>query len=217
MRQFAIIGLGNFGLNVARTLYQKGHEVIGIDIDKNAVQRANEFTSQAIVADATNKEALAELGLKDVDVAVVALGERLDASILATLYLKELGVKEIIVKAISDDHAKVLEKIGATEVIFPERDMAIKAANRLSSPNLVDYLPLAKDHSIQEFPASNSFVGKPLRDLKLRNKYGVTVIAAKNNITDEVNIATAEYIVKKDDLLVVIGKDKDIEAVKQIK
>lgn len=217
MRQFAIIGLGNFGLNVAKTLYEKGHEVIGIDSDKYAVQRASEFTSQAIVADASNKEALAELGLKDVDVAVVALGERLDASILATLYLKELGVKEIIVKAVSDDHSKVLEKIGATEVVFPERDMAIKVAIRLSSPNLVDYLPLAEGFSIQEFPASESFIGRPLRDIKLRNKYGVTVIAAKNKTTGEVNIATAEYVVKKDDLLVVIGKDKELEAVKQIK
>ena len=143
MGQFAIVGIGNFGYYLARHLFEKGHEVVACDINQAQVQKIKDFVSMAVVADGTDREALESLGIKEVDSAVVSIGTRMQASILATLHLKELGVKHILAKAVSEEHGRILRKIGAHEIIFPEKDLATGVANRLDNPNILDYLPLS--------------------------------------------------------------------------
>lgn len=139
--KFAVIGLGSFGFNVAKTLYKKENEVVAIDSDKEKIEAVKDFVSHAVQMDSANKENLEALGLKEMDVIVVSLGPEMEASILTVLFLHELGAKRIVAKALTEDHAKVLEAVGATEVIYPEKDMAIKTALRLNSPNILDYFP----------------------------------------------------------------------------
>ena len=143
--KFAIIGLGSFGSYLARTLYDKGHEVMVIDKDKDKIEEAKDFSTQAVWMDSADKESLKALGVQDMDVVVVSLGPEMEPSILTVLYLHELGVSRIMAKALSGDHGKILEAIGATDVIYPERDMAIRLAQKLSSRNVLEYLPLAEN------------------------------------------------------------------------
>jgi trk system potassium uptake protein TrkA len=218
MRKFVVIGLGMFGFYIAKSLYEKGHEVIAIDKNKDIVQKIKEFSTQAIVADATDKDTLVALGVQDVDGAIIGLGTSLDASVLVTLYLKEMGVKNIVAKAITEDHGKILNTIGATEIIFPEKDIAIKVATSVSSTNLLDYLPLAEGYSIMEIAPPGSFMGKTIRDLQLRNVYGVQIIAVKELIPERLNfIPSPDFIIKDSDSLIVMGKNEDLEKIEKAK
>jgi len=218
MRRFAVIGLGHFGANVARKLYEDGHDVIAIDINRNLVQDMKETSSQAVVADVTERETLAAIGVGDVDVAVISLGERLDASILVTLYLKEMGVKEIVVKAITDDHAKVLKILGATDIVFPEKDMAIRVAERLSSPTVLDQFEFMEGYSVVEIKAPKSFYGADLRSADFRNRYDLSVILIKRKGPEgDVLIAPkATDTVEEGDVLVLLGEDASIEKFKDV-
>ena len=184
MGQFSVIGVGNFGYYLGRHLYEKGHEVIALDINKGQVDKIKDFVSQAVVADATDRETMESLGIKEVDAAVVCIATRMQASILATLHVKELGVKRILAKAISEEHGRILSKIGAHEIIFPEKDLAIGVASRLDNPNILDYLPFIEGHSIAELAPPKEFVGKTLRDLDLINRFGVQVLAVREIIPD---------------------------------
>lgn len=218
MRRFVVIGLGMFGFYVAKTLYEKGHEVTAIDKNKEIVQKIKEFSTQAVVADATDKDTLTALGVQDVDVAVIGLGTSLDASVLVTLYLKEMGVKEIVAKAITEDHGKILRTIGATEIIFPEKDIAIKVSRSVSSPNLLDYLPLAEGYSIVEIAPPSSFIGKSIRNLQLRNRYTVQIIAVKELIPERINfIPSPDFIIKDSDSLIIMGRNEDLEKIEKEK
>ncbi len=215
-KRFAVIGLGKFGYYLARSLFERGHEVIAIDVTKETVQNIKEYATQAIIADATSKETLISLGIKEVDTAIVSLGTRIDHSVLVTLHLKELAVKEIIVKAISEDHRKILEIIGATQVVFPEKDMAQRIAINLSSRNLLDYLPLSPGISIMELAPIASFLGKTIKDLQLRNLYGVQIIAVKELIPERVNlIPSPDTVIKESDILVVMGTDEALRKIEQ--
>jgi trk system potassium uptake protein TrkA len=192
MAKFAVIGLGSFGLNVAKTLYEEGHEVLAIDIDKDKIEAVKDYVTRAVTMDSADKENLKALGIQDIDVVIVSLGPQMEASILTVLYLHELKVKRVIAKALSEDHAKILEAIGATEVIYPEKDMAIKLAHRLSSPNVLEYLPLSSGFSIQEIAPPEKFIGKTLKELDLRNKYGVQVIAIRELVPENTVIIIGE-------------------------
>ncbi|MBL7170816.1 MAG: TrkA family potassium uptake protein, partial [Candidatus Omnitrophica bacterium] len=150
MGQYVVIGLGNFGYQVATLLYEKGNDVLAIDRDGSKIELIKDKVTQAVVANATKKEVLSQLITSDIDVVVVSLGDKIEASIMTTLYLKELEIQNIIVKASSDAEAKVLNMIGASEIIFPEREIANKLANTLTNPNVIDYLPLAADYSVIE-------------------------------------------------------------------
>ena len=217
MKSFAVIGFGSFGSNVAQTLFEKGHEVLVIDSNKNLVQKAQDFCSQAVVADATDKETMEDLGIQNFDTVIIALGERMEATVLTTLHLKELGVKSIIAKAINIDHMKILSKVGANRIIFPERDMAIRLAKQLSTPNILDYLPVAEDSSIQEIVAPKSFQGKTIRELDLRNKYGCLIIAIKNKNEEKFAYIPASNVqIKEDDILIVLGVNDDLERLKKV-
>jgi len=213
----AVFGLGIFGSNVAKSLFEKKHEVIAIDRRKDLVQKAQEYTTQAIVADCTERELLKNLGLDKVDLAIVSLGSNLSASILLVLYLKELGVEQIIVKAINEDHQKILQLVGANKVVFPERDAAIKLAASVDTPNLVDYLPLSEDYQVMEIVAPQAFKDKTLGELDLRRRYGIQVIAVREAGSEQVNLLTsAEFKIKEGDMLIILGRTEDIEKFKKM-
>lgn len=216
VKRFAVIGLGKFGHYLARFLFERGHEVTAIDVNKEAVQEIKDYATQAIIADATNKETLMSLGIQEVDTAIVSLGTRIDHSVLVTLHLKELAVKDIVVKAISEDHRKILEIIGAHQVVFPEKDMAQRLAINLSSRNLLDYLPLSPGISIMELAPIQQFLGKSIKDLQLRNLYGVQIIAIKELIPERVNlIPSPDTVIKESDILVVLGTDESLRKMEQ--
>jgi trk system potassium uptake protein TrkA len=212
----AVIGLGNFGLHAASALSKLGHTVIAVDQNEDKVQSVGRQLAKAVEADISKKEVLKAIGVGEADLAVVSLGNRIDLSALATLYLKELGVKEIWVKVISDDHAELMRLIGATETIFPERDMAERMARRLSQPNIVERVNLAEDFGILEVRLPEEWQGKSLAKLELRRHYGVNVIAIKDDTGRKslLNPDPTEPLAKGD-ILYVIGLLEDLEALQQ--
>ena len=214
MRSLLIIGLGSFGMTLARDLVKRGNEVAVIDIDEERINKARGFVDKAMIADGTKREVLEELKIEEFDVAVVNLGDRLDASVLATMHLKELGAKEIVAKAISGDHEKILEMIGVDQIVFPERDMALRLSYALSATNVMDQFFLASDYSLVELTAPAALVGKSLSELDLRNRYGVQVMIIKQTVPEQLIFPSGEFVVKDSDILVVMGKE---EALKRLK
>lgn len=209
--KFAVIGLGSFGSNVAKTLYEKGNEVLAVDKDKQKIEEVKAFVSHAVHMDADDKENLLALGIQDMDVVIVSLAPEMESSILTVLYLNEIGAGRIVAKALSEDHAKILDAVGATDVIFPEKDMAIKTALRLSNPNVLEYLPLLSGVGIQEIAPPEKFIGKSLKELNLRNKYGIQIIAIKEIIPEKTTyIPSADFVIKDSDILIVMGEDRQL-------
>jgi len=212
MARFGVIGLGNFGHHVAKTLYEEGHEVIAVDADREHVQKIKDFTTVAMVGDAANKEFLIAHGFADLGAVVVSTGERSHIATLITLYLKELKVPRIVVKAISEDHGRILERIGATDIIFPEKDMAIRTARSLSTPNIIEHIPLGEDFSITEIAPPRSFIGKSLVELDLRNRYKITVLGIRDVLTEEFTaLPPAQRLIRDSDILVLAGRPEDVE------
>ena len=210
-KQFAVIGLGNFGFYLATGLFQKGHEVLGIDINPKQVQEIRDQVSRAVIADATDLQAL-----KEMDAVVVSIGSVLNSSILATLNLKDMGVKRVMAKAVSDAHGRILQKIGADDIYFPEKDIALTAAQRLDNPNVLDYLPFMEGYSIAELAPPKAFIGKSLIELDLINKFGIQVIAIKEMVPENVvMIPTGRFVVKDSDVLVLLGPDKALTGLKE--
>ncbi|MFZ5586020.1 MAG: potassium channel family protein [Thermodesulfobacteriota bacterium] len=208
----AVIGLGNFGASLARRLTELGHHVSVVDADPKAVNRIADAAEQAVVADATDRLTLEEIGVNLMDAAVVSLGDNLGASIMATLHLKEMKIKRIVAKAISPDHEKILKRVGATDVVFPERDVALRLADTLSHPNLLDYLPLGHDFSVAELAPPPEFVGKTIMQLDLRRSHHLNVIAVRELVPERISVIIApDYVVKDSDILVVVGRREDIE------
>jgi len=212
--KYAVIGLGSFGGNVARTLYEKGGEVLAVDRDKTKVEEVKTFVSHAVSMDAAVKENLQALGMHEMDVVIVSSGPGMESSILTVLYLHEIGVQRIVAKALTEDHAKILEAVGATEVIFPEKDMAVKTALRLINPNVLEYLPLISGIGIQEIAPPDKFIGKSLRELDLRNKFGIQVIAIKGLIPEKTTLVPkADFVIKDSDILIIIGNEKQLSKI----
>lgn len=215
--KFAVIGLGSFGSNVAKTLSERGGEVLAVDKDKERTGEIKDFVSQAVSMDAADKENLQALGIQDMDVAVVSLGPEMEASILTVLFLHEIGTKRIVAMALTEDHGKILEAVGATEVIYPEKDMAIKTAIRLSSPNVLEYLHLMSGMDIQEIAPPQKFIGKSLRELDLRNKYGIQVVAIKEIIPEKTTlIPKADFVIKDSDILIVMGEGEQLAKINSL-
>lgn len=216
--KFAVIGLGSFGSNVAKTLYEKGHEVLAVDQNKERIEEVKSFVSHAVTMDAAIKENLQAMEIQGMDIVVVSLGPEMEASILTVLYLHEIGAKRIVAKALTEDHAKILEAVGATEVIYPEKDMAIKTALRLCNPNILEYLPLVSGLGIQEIAPPERFIGKNLRELDLRNKYGIQVIAVRGLIPEKITfIPRADFIIKDSDILIIMGEEEDLARLNALK
>jgi trk system potassium uptake protein len=217
MKQFVVIGLGNFGYYLATHLYDKGHEVLAIDTDSNRVQEIKDNVSQAVVADATERKTLVSLGVKHMDAAIVCIGSILSNSILVTLNLKDIGLLKVYAKAVSEPHGRILQKIGALEVIFPEKDMAISLAERLHNPNILDYLPFIEGYSIIEFAPPAAFIGKDLKTLDLINQYGVQILGVKELVPERLNmIPTGGYVVKDSDILILLGPNNRLDLLRQI-
>ena len=227
MKQFAVIGLGRFGSSVAASLAARGQQVIAIDKNEEFVHDIMDSVTKAICLDATDEKAVKSVGLQNVDVAICGIGTDVEASILIALLLKDLGVPEIVCKAVSTAHKKVLEKIGATKVILPEKDMGERIAETLVSVSdtVLDHIGLSGDSSIIEIIAPEDFVGKSLRDLDIRTRYQVNVIAVKKKTKvvkngeaieeEEVNVTPqANDVVAKDDILVVFGANDKIKALR---
>jgi trk system potassium uptake protein len=208
--QYAVIGLGRFGSSLATTLYQAGNEVLAIDRNEERIEEYKDHVTYAVVADSTDEEALKGVGIRNFDAVIVAIGDDIQASILTVLVLKELGVQKVVAKAINKRHGQVLYKVGADWVVFPERDMGERVATQLMSPNVLDYIELAKDYSIEEVKVHPSMIGKNLRELNLRARFNITVIAITNK--REVTISPSpDRIIKEGDILVVIGENKDLD------
>lgn len=215
--KFAVIGLGSFGSNIAKTLYERGHEVLVVDKTKARIEESKSCSSHAVHMEAADKENLQALGIKEMDVVIVSLGPEMEASILTVLYLHELGVKRIVAKALTEDHLKILEAVGATEVIFPERDMAIKTALKMSNPNILEYLPLHSGFGIQEIAPPDKFIGKSLKELDLRNKYGIYVIAVKGLVPEKTTfIPRADFVIKDSDILLIMGEEKALNKIDKL-
>jgi len=218
MKKFAVIGLGNFGFHAARALFEDGNEVVAIDGDKARVQAIDSYATEALLMDATEKETLKSIGLENMDGIIVSTGTNISISILICLYLNEIGVKKIIAKAIDDDHAKILKRVGATEVIHPERDMALRVSRNLSRPNVIDFIPLAEDFDLVQVDPPREFIGKSLKELNLRAKHKVQVIAIKEVVPDNFILAPrADFVIKDSDILVMLGKTEDINKIKILK
>jgi len=223
MKQFAVIGLGRFGSSVALTLAEKGQQVIAIDKDEELVHDVMDNVTKAVCLDSSDEKAVKSVGLNKVDVAICAIGTDVEASILVTLLLKDLGVPVIVCKATSAAHKKVLMKIGATRVILPEKDTGERLAQTLISVSdrVLDHIGLSENSSIIEIVVPKDFVGRTLRDLKMRAEYGLNVIAIKRKVktskrgseteTEKINVnPQADDIVTKEDVLVVFGENDKI-------
>lgn len=215
LREFAVIGLGRFGTHVVRTLAGLGHQVLAIDQDDVRVQAMVPFATQAVGADATDEEALKALALDTFPIVIVAIGSDLEDSVLVTLALKELGVECVIAKASSERHGKILSSLGADRVIFPERDMAVRLAKTLSSENVLALIEITPDISIEEVTARGEVVGKTLRDLDLRARFGVTIMAIRRG--NQVFVSpSADEAILEGDTLVAIGANTDLEKLENI-
>ena len=209
-KQYAIIGMGRFGSSVARSLSKLGFEVLAIDESEQRIQEVVNMVTHAVSADCTDEEALRALGLRNFDVVVVAIGQDIQASILTTLILKDLGVPMIVAKAQNELHGKVLSKIGADKVVFPERDMGTRVAHNLISPNILDYIELSNDHSIVELKVSGEMIGQSLIELDIRKKYHCNVMAVKNNGHIDISPKPNNPL-NEGDILVIVGQNDDLK------
>lgn len=204
-KQFILVGLGQFGISVAETLSALGHDVLAVDKDELVIQEIADKVTHAVQLDATDEHALRTLGVRNFDVAVVTVGSNIQASIMITLLLREAGVKYIICKGQSELHKKVLLKIGADRVVLPEKDMGIRVAHNLVSPKLVDFLELSNDYQIIEMKAPRAWMGKSLKELNIRVKYGITVVAIRQG-QKELDISPqADVTIPEDSLIVAVG------------
>jgi trk system potassium uptake protein TrkA len=218
MKRFVIIGLGNFGSSVAESLHAKGHEVIAIDMNGDAVDRISPYVSRAAVGDAKNAKSLEKIGAKGADAGVVSTGDDITASILSTMALHDVGVRDVYVKVISRDHARVMERLGATETIFPERESALALGTRMSGAALLNYVRLGTGFSVQEMAVPEAWNGKTLVELQLRRRYGITVVALHDVLTDKiVPSPNPDVILKDSDTVLVTGRDEDLARVAQVK
>jgi trk/ktr system potassium uptake protein len=213
-KQFAVIGLGRFGSSVASYLTKMGYEVLAVDESEERVQDVAHSVTHAVSADSTDEEAMRALGIRNFDVVVVAIGQDIQSSILTTLILKDLGVPMIIVKAQNELHGKVLNKIGADKVVFPERDMGLRVAHHLISPNILEHIELSPEYSIVEMKIPSDMIGKNLKQLDIRAKYNCNVLAVKRN--EQMNITPrADEPLEASDILVIVGRNDQLTKMEQ--
>jgi trk system potassium uptake protein TrkA len=215
MKSYVVVGLGRFGMEAARRLCDFGCEVLAIDTGADTVQQIAPDVTHAVVADARDKEVLRSLGVADFDCAIVAIGDSLTDSVLATMNLLELGVPYLVCKAYDETHSQILRKLGAHQVVIPEKEQAVRLARSLSSLNVLDYIELSDDHGIIEVPAPKSWWGKTLKELNVRAKLGVNIIAVKHGEQISVSPA-ADYAIAQQDVMVVLGDNIALEKVQKL-
>jgi trk system potassium uptake protein TrkA len=210
--RFVVIGLGNFGAGVAESLHAKGHDVVAVDLDAAAVDRIGPRVTRAAVGDGRQRSVLERVGAEEADAAVVSTGDDLAASVLATMALRDLGVKQIFAKVISPDHARIMDHLGVTETIFPERESALRLSERLVSTEILDYIRLGQEFSIRELAVPDDWIGRSLRDLELPKAHRVSVLAVHDILKDEFTpVPDPDAPLKESDTIFVAGADKDLE------
>lgn len=215
MKSYVVIGLGRFGSSLARQLCKLGAEVLALDVKGDLVQQVASEVTHAVVGDAQDKEVLRALGVRNMDCAVIAIGDNLAASVLITMNLKELGIPFIVCKAHDETHRKVLEKLGVDRVVIPEQEYAQRLARTLNSHNVLDYIELSEDFGILDVPAPAAWIGKTLRELNIRAKLGVNIIAVENGGKTNVSPG-ADYAIQSGDTLVVLGDNVSLEKVQKL-
>ena len=215
MNSFVVIGLGRFGSALARQLCQLGAEVLAMDVSADLVQQISQDVTHAVVGDARDKEVLRALGVREMDCAVIAIGEDLAASVLTVMNLKELGVPYVVCKAHDETHRRVLEKLGVDRVVIPEQEHAQRLGRSLFSHNVLDYIELSPDYGILEVPAPKTWVGKTLKELNVRAKLGVNIIAVVSGKKTNVS-PSADYGICSGDIMVVLGDNMALEAVQKL-
>lgn len=228
MKQFVVIGLGRFGSSVARALSEKNFEVLAIDRMEERVREMEGLVSQSVVLDATDEKALKELGVADFDTAIVSMGENIEDSIMITLLLKEFGIRQVIVKAHNELHSKILQKVGADRIVFPEREMGQRLAESLASPKIFDFIELSKEYGIIEIVSPKKLTEKTIGELRLRQKYGVSIIAIKRKVPytkpdgapdfrEDILIGPgAGDEVTPGDILVLLGRYEDLNKIEKL-
>ncbi|MEZ4416646.1 MAG: TrkA family potassium uptake protein [Gemmatimonadota bacterium] len=212
MKRFVVVGLGNFGASVAEALFSIGHDVAALDRVPERVDEMAPLVSRGGVGDGTDPAVLRRLGAEDADAAVVSTGDDITASALTTLALKDLGIEEIYVKVVSHEHARLIEKIGVTETIFPERESGIRLGKRISSRSLLNYVQLGEDFSIQEMAVPTDWVGHTLRELQLPRRLRVTVVAVHDMLRGKITpVPDPDAVLTESDTLLVAGTDTDLQ------
>jgi len=214
MKSFVVVGCGRFGSAVAETLYNLGNEVLAIDGDEEVIEAISGHVTHAVQADVMDENVMRELGIRNFDVAVISIASNLEASILATIIVKDLGVKKVVAKAQSEIHGKVLRRIGADKVIFPERDMGVRVAHNLSSKGIIDFIELSPEYSIMEIQSVKQWTGKSLAQLRLRNKYGINVMAIKRG--SDINVSPGpDDVICDGDILLALGSISDMARIEE--
>jgi trk system potassium uptake protein TrkA len=217
MKRFVVVGLGNFGSSVAQALHGAGHDVIAVDTSEAAVDAIAPHVTRAAVGDGKQLATLERVGTRGADAGVVSTGEDVTASILAAMALRDLGVQEIYAKVVSLDHARVMNKMGVTESIFPERESALRLATRMSSRGILNYVRLGADFSVQEMAVPQKWIGRSLLDLQLPRRYGISVVAVHDMLRDEiVPVNDPQRRLTDSDTILVAGKDADLQKAAQV-
>lgn len=213
-KQYIVVGLGRFGCSIAETLCEAGEEVLGVDRRMDLVESMRDKITQAVQMDAMDRDALMALGVQDFDVAFVTMGSDLRASGIITMLLKELGVKHVIAKAFDEFHGRMLEKLGADKILFPERDMGRRIAHNLVSENIIDYLELSPDFSMAEIKPESAWIGKNLKELDMRGKMGINVVAIRNG--EDLNaMPTMNTVIHEDDIMLVVTSEENLKKMKR--
>lgn len=214
MKSFVVIGMGRFGSNLTKTLAELGNEVLAIDEDIKRIQEISNYVTNAVVCGYQDENALKSLGVRNFDCAVVAISNDVEANIFLTHMLKDMGVPYVVSKAVTDLHARVLKQVGADKVVYPEKDMGLKVAQSLTAANIIDFIDLSDEYSIVEIKMPAKWVGKTLKQLKLRTEYGINVVAIKNLVDDNIDISPSpDYIFKDTDIVAIIGSSEDISKI----
>ena len=211
MKKFVVLGLGSFGMYVAKELAEKGNEVTAIDDNKEKIDEIKRKVNQAIIADATKIDTLKEININDYDAVIISLGPNIESSIIAAHHLKQLNVKLIIAKALSEDHYALLQAVGATKIIYPEKEEALRLAGTLSFKNVLEYIPLTNEFNIIEIMCPAKYNGKSIRELDIRKKFSILIIGIKTNGNQTVEIPDPEIVLNSRHSLLLLGHKKDIE------
>jgi trk system potassium uptake protein TrkA len=208
-KTFGVIGLGRFGLSVATHIEKRGFPVLAIDNDKDVIEKVKDKLMHVIQADATDELALEEAGIKNCDTVIIAVGDNKEHSILATMLIKSLGIRYVVAKAVDELHGKILEKIGADLVVYPEKERGETLATQLTSTSLIDFIEISPEYNLEEARVPKEFIGKSLRELDLSNKYKIIVLGIKRD-EDFIVAPSSEETFRPDDIIVFIGRTKDI-------
>ena len=213
-KRFIVIGLGNFGSGVAESLHAKGHDVVAVDVDEEAVDRIGPNVTRAAVGDGRHRAVLERVGGDEADAAIISTGDDLAASVLATMALRDIGVREIFAKVVSRDHARIMDQLGVTETIFPERESAVRLTERIVSTEILNYIQIGKGFSLQELAVPERWIGKTLRELELPRRHRVSVLAVHDVLNDTITpVPDPDAPLKESDTILVAGADDDLQKV----